>query len=120
MLDPETASLAPPTSRSDAGLALRELGKTFHVGHQAVEALAAAFLACGTFGGWLNVAQIFSTMAIFGVATAFESPAAAALLPGVAPEGMMQKGTAVSTAAWQVATISGPGSGNPDRSGKGA
>ena len=30
------------------------------------------------------------------------------LLPGVAPEGMMQKATAVSTAAWQVATISGP------------
>jgi MFS family permease len=75
---------------------------------QFVEALAAAFLAFGTFGGWLNVAQIFTTMAVFGVATAFESPAAAALLPGVAPEGMMQKGTAVSTAAWQVATISGP------------
>jgi MFS family permease len=30
------------------------------------------------------------------------------LLPAVAPEGMMQKSTAVSTAAWQVATISGP------------
>jgi MFS family permease len=75
---------------------------------QFVEALAAAFLACGTFGGWLNVAQIFTTMAVFGVATAFESPAAAALLPGVVPEGMMQKGTAVSTAAWQVATIGGP------------
>jgi MFS family permease len=75
---------------------------------QFVEALAAAFLAWGTFGGWLSVAQIFTTMAIFGVATAFESPAAAALLPGVAPDGMMQKSTAVSTAAWQVATISGP------------
>jgi MFS family permease len=75
---------------------------------QFVEALAAAFLAWGTFGGWLNVAQIFTTMALFGIAIAFESPAAAALLPGVAPAGMMQKGTAVSTAAWQVATISGP------------
>jgi MFS family permease len=75
---------------------------------QLVEALAAAFLAWGTFGGWLSVAQIFATMAVVGVATAFESPAAAALLPGVAPQGMMQKSTAVSTAAWQVATISGP------------
>jgi MFS family permease len=75
---------------------------------QFVEAMTAAFLAWGTFGGWLSLPQIFTAMAIFGVATAFESPAAAALLPGVAPEGMMQKATAVSTAAWQLATISGP------------
>jgi MFS family permease len=75
---------------------------------QFVEALTAAFLAWGTFGGWLSLPQIFTAMAVLGGATAFESPAAAALLPGVAPEGMMQKATAVSTAAWQVATISGP------------
>jgi len=75
---------------------------------QFVEALTAAFLAWGTFDGWLRLPQIFAAMAIFGVAVAFESPASAALLPGVAPEGMMQKATAVSTAAWQVATISGP------------
>ena len=75
---------------------------------QFVEALTAGFLAWGTFGGWLNVAEIFTAMAVFGIATAFESPAAAALLPAVAPPGMLQKGTAVSTAAWQVAAISGP------------
>jgi MFS family permease len=75
---------------------------------QFAEALTAAFLAWGTFGGWLSLPQIFAAMAIFGVAVAFESPASAALLPGVAPEGMMQKATAVSTAAWQVATICGP------------
>ena len=75
---------------------------------QFVEALTAGFLACGTLAGWLNVAEIFIAMAVFGIATAFESPAAAALLPAVAPPGMLQKGTAVSTAAWQLATISGP------------
>jgi MFS family permease len=75
---------------------------------QFIEALTAAFLAWGTFGGWLNLPQIFTALGVFGVAAAFESPAAAALLPGVAPEGMMQKATAVSTAAWQVAAISGP------------
>ena len=75
---------------------------------QFVEAVTAAFLAWGTLGGWLSVAEIFAAMAVFGVAIAFESPAAAALLPGVAPEGLMQQGTAVSTAVWQVATISGP------------
>ena len=72
------------------------------------EALTAAFLAWGTFGGWLRLPHIFIAMTIFGIAIAFESPAAAALLPAVAPEGLMQKSTAVSTAAWQVATISGP------------
>jgi MFS family permease len=75
---------------------------------QFVEALAAAFLAWGTIGGWLNLTQIFAAMAIVGMATAFESPAAAALLPAVAPPGLMQKCTAISTAVWQVATISGP------------
>jgi MFS family permease len=75
---------------------------------QFVQALTAAFLAWGTFAGWLSLAQIFIAMAIFGMATAFESPAAAAMLPGVAPEGMMQKSTSVATAAWQIATIGGP------------
>jgi MFS family permease len=75
---------------------------------QFVQALAAAFLAWGTFDGWLTLAQIFAAMTVFGTATAFESPAAGALLTAVAPDGQMQKATAVSTAAWQVATISGP------------
>jgi len=70
--------------------------------------LAAAFLAWGSFAGWLTVPEIFAAVAVFGAATAFEGPAAAALLPGVAPEGQLQKATAVSTAAFQVATISGP------------
>jgi MFS family permease len=75
---------------------------------QFVQGLAAAFLAFGTFGGWLTLTQIFAALAAFGIATAFESPAAGALLTGVAPDGMMQKATAISTAAWQVAAISGP------------
>jgi MFS family permease len=70
--------------------------------------LAAAFLAWGSFAGWLTVPEIFAAVAIFGAATAFESPAAAALLPGVAPSGLLQKATALATGAFQVATISGP------------
>jgi MFS family permease len=75
---------------------------------QYVQALAAGFLACGTFGGWLSVAEIFTALGVFGIATAFESPAAAALIPAVAPPGMLQRATAVSTAAWQISAISGP------------
>jgi MFS family permease len=75
---------------------------------QFTAALAAAFLGWGSFAGWLNVPEIFAAVAVFGAAIAFESPAAAAMLPGVAPEGMLQKSAALSTAAFQVATISGP------------
>ena len=73
-----------------------------------IAGLTAALLAWGSFSGWLTVPEIFAAVAVFGAATAFESPASAALLPGVAPQGMLQKATATSTAAFQVATISGP------------
>jgi MFS family permease len=75
---------------------------------QIVEALTAAFLAWGSFAGWLSAPEIFAAAAIFGAAIAFESPAAAALLPSVTPEGMLQRGTALSTGALQAAAISGP------------
>jgi MFS family permease len=75
---------------------------------QIVEGSAAAFLAWGNYGGWLNVSEIFAAVAVVGIAKAFESPASSALLPGVVPEGMLQKGTAISSAAFQIAVITGP------------
>jgi MFS family permease len=75
---------------------------------QIVDGLTAIFLAWGSFAGWLNAPAIFGAVAVFGVTNAFESPAVAALLPGVAPEGMLQRATAVSTGAFQVAMIGGP------------
>jgi MFS family permease len=75
---------------------------------QIAQGLAAAFLAWGSFAGRLTVPEIFAALAVFGAASAFENPAASALLPGVAPERMLQRGTAVSTGMFQVATITGP------------
>jgi MFS family permease len=75
---------------------------------QLVAGATATFLAVGSFAGWLTVSEIFAAVAVFGTATAFDSPASAALLPGVAPEGLLQKATATATAAFQAATISGP------------
>ncbi len=75
---------------------------------QFVAGLTATFLAWGSFAGWLTAPEIFAAVAILGAVTAFESPAAAAMLPGVVPDGMVQKGTALATGAFQVATISGP------------
>lgn len=75
---------------------------------QIVEAAAAVFLTWGSYEGWITVPQIFVAVAVFGVAGAFESPATAALLPGVAPEGLLQKATALSTGVFQLAAIAGP------------
>jgi len=75
---------------------------------QMAEGAVSVFLAAGSFAGWLNVTDIYLAVAVFGAARAFESPAVAALLPAVAPEGMLQKATAIASAAFQTATIIGP------------
>ncbi len=75
---------------------------------QVVEALTALFLAWGAFGGWLTVTQIFIATFVLGIVGAFESPALAALLPLIAPQGSLQRATAISSGAAQIATITGP------------
>jgi MFS family permease len=75
---------------------------------QVAEALTALFLAVSTFFGWLDAVQIYIATFIIGIAGAFESPATAALLPLIAPQGSLQRATAVSSGAAQVATITGP------------
>jgi len=75
---------------------------------QIVQGVFGAGLAWGTLGGWITVPQIFVAMGVLGAAAGFESPAVSALLPGVVPEGQVQRGTAVSTGAAQVVTIAGP------------
>ena len=75
---------------------------------QVAEALTALFLAVSTYAGWLDAVQIYIATFVIGVAGAFESPATAALLPLIAPQGSLQRATAVSSGAAQVATITGP------------
>ncbi len=75
---------------------------------QLVEALTALFLAWGAYTGALTVVQIFVATFVLGTAGAFESPAVAALLPLIAPQGSLQRATALSSGSAQVATITGP------------
>lgn len=75
---------------------------------QIAQAVAAVFLAWGSHQGWLTVGGIYAAVALLGVATAFESPATAALLTGVAPAGQIQRATALAAGMFQVAVISGP------------
>jgi len=78
---------------------------------QLAQGVVAGYLAWGTLGGWITVTGIFVAMAVLGAAAGFESPATAALLPGVVPEGEVQRGTAISTGAAQFVTIAGPAAG---------
>jgi MFS family permease len=73
-----------------------------------VEGLTALFLAFGAVGGWLTVTDIFVATFVLGIIGAFESPALAALLPLIAPQGSLQRATAISSGAAQIATIAGP------------
>ncbi|MCA1401544.1 MFS transporter [Bradyrhizobium sp. BRP56] len=75
---------------------------------QIAEALTALFLAGSTFAGTISEIQIFVATFVLGIAGAFESPATAALLPLIAPQGSLQRATAISSGAAQVATITGP------------
>jgi MFS family permease len=75
---------------------------------QIVEALTALFLGWGSFAGWLTELHIFIATFVLGTAAAFESPATAALLPLITPRGTLQRATAISSGATQIATITGP------------
>jgi MFS family permease len=75
---------------------------------QLAEALTALFLCWGSYAGWLTEVHIFIATFVLGMAGAFESPTIAALLPLIAPQGSLQRATALSSAAAQVATITGP------------
>jgi len=73
-----------------------------------VQGLTAVYLAWGSFAGWITVVDIFAASALFGAATAFESPASQALITGVTPDGLLQKGASITGGAYQVATICAP------------
>lgn len=75
---------------------------------QVAEALTAVYLAWGSYAGILTETQLFAATFVLGIAGAFESPATAALLPLIAPVGSLQRASALSSGAAQIATITGP------------
>jgi MFS family permease len=75
---------------------------------QFAQGLAAIYLAARGLAGSLSALDIFLVLIVIGSATAFESPALLALLPGVAPDGQLQRATAFTSGASQIATITGP------------
>jgi MFS family permease len=73
-----------------------------------IKGVIALLLAFGSFAGWLTITEIFAAAAVLGAANAFERPALQAILTGVTPTGMLQKGASITSGAQQVATICAP------------
>ena len=68
-----------------------------------------AFLAWGTFAGWLTLPQIFAAVIVLGRRGRLRKPGGwRRCCPRWRPPGMLQRATALSTGALQVAMISGP------------
>jgi MFS family permease len=75
---------------------------------QLVEAVAAATLAYGAFTGTTSKELILIAAFCLGAGRAGESPTMQTILPGVVPTALFPRAVAASSAAQQVATISGP------------
>ncbi len=75
---------------------------------QLVESLAAAALAYGAFTGTTSKELILIAAFFLGAGRAGESPTMQTLLPGVVPTALFPRAVAASSAAQQVATITGP------------
>ncbi len=71
-------------------------------------------LICGAALWWFTVAglasplPVFAVMVLFGVARAFSSPAASALMPNLVPPELFSTAVGISSSSWQLSVIAGP------------
>lgn len=75
---------------------------------QAIEALAAAFMALASFTHFLAPVMIYGLVALFGACRAFEMPAQQTFLPSLVPTAIFPRASALSSSLFQVASIAGP------------
>jgi MFS family permease len=75
---------------------------------QALDAVAALFLAGASLAGWISPAVIFTTVALVGASRAFQNPSSQALLPSLVPRDELPRALALSSSAVQAAVIAGP------------
>jgi len=73
-----------------------------------VEALCALLFLNLTMSGNTDARWIFALLFLFGLAKAFEFPAAISLMPNLVPPQQFINAAAWNSSAWQVATIAGP------------
>ena len=75
---------------------------------QVTEAITVVGMLTATLLGVQSIGVIFALLLLFGIARAFMAPASQSLLPNLVPAEDLASAIAVSTSAWQFATIVGP------------
>ena len=78
---------------------------------QGLEALCGVVLAIATFRHLVSPALIYTLVALFGAAKAFEGPSLQALLPSLVPPTLFPKAVALNSSLFQTVTIIGPSAG---------
>jgi MFS family permease len=75
---------------------------------QTLEIICAAAFVLGSWQGWLTKEWIFALVFVFGIARAFQTPSASAMLPSLIPTELLPRAISASSAAMQAAFIVGP------------
>ena len=73
-----------------------------------IDAGIALALALATYSEWLNLPLLFTLAALHGVARVFTGPSMSAIAPNIVPPELLPKAIALSSIAWQGATVAGP------------
>ncbi len=79
----------------------------------AAQAIIALVLALLTASETITLWAIYIISVLLGVCRAFLGPAVTALAPNLVPKGSIPRAIALSTIAWQVGVIAGPGMAGP-------
>ena len=74
----------------------------------ALQGIAAAVLALGSWGGWMQREVIFAMCVAMGVARALQAPSQAALVPSLVTPDQLPRALALSTMMLKISTIAGP------------
>lgn len=73
-----------------------------------IDGVVAALLAVLTWAEALNIPIIFALAAAHGAARVFVNPAMSAIAPNIVPANLLPRAIALSSIAWQTASVAGP------------
>lgn len=76
-----------------------------------VDCTVASVLALLTWSGDLNLPVLFALAALHGAARVFVGPAMSAIAPNIVPPALLPRAIALSSIAWQIASVIGPAAG---------
>ncbi|HEX7751533.1 MAG TPA: MFS transporter [Novosphingobium sp.] len=73
-----------------------------------IDLLIAVSLAAAALTGWLTLPLLYVMAALHGTARVFVGPSISSIVPNVVPAELMPRAIAMSSIAWQVASVAGP------------